>query len=79
MSEVTAQVAMVALRSGRTLNSMCSKRQGKEGWITYRSQFQAYYAIHPEYASEANALQVENTKAMNARKGPPLTHCVVVI
>jgi len=75
MTEETAQAVMIALRAGRTLNSICSKRCSNGEWIEYRSRFEAYCAQNAEYAAQAGELQVENTKAANARKGRPVTFC----
>jgi hypothetical protein len=76
MSDEDAQAVILAQRGGRTLNSICSKRNANGGWITYRSRYLAYCGLHPGYAVESEALQIENTKAMNARKGRPLKFCM---
>ena len=41
MTEEMSIAVMAALRAGRTLNSICSKRRSNGGWITYRSRFEA--------------------------------------
>jgi hypothetical protein len=75
MTEETARAVMEALRAGRTLNSICSKRRGNRGWITWRSRFQAYCTLHPQYAG--GLLIERNAAAAQKRKGylRQRTHC----
>lgn len=77
MTEKTAQAVMAALRAGRTLNSICSKRRSNSEWIEYRSRFLAYCAQHPEYAAEADALIEKNAAVARKQKGylRQRTHC----
>jgi hypothetical protein len=82
MIDTKAQLVLIALRKGRTLNSICggrlNGRQAPGEKITDHCLFQNYCADHPEYSREANALLAENTKLAAARKGAPrrsLTHC----
>jgi hypothetical protein len=69
MAEETAQAVMLALRAGRTLGGICSKRRGNADWITYRSRFSLYCTLHPEYAAVAAPQIEKSAAAAQKRKG----------
>jgi hypothetical protein len=82
MTDIKAQLVLVALRKGRTLNSICcgrlNGRQSPGEKITDYCLFRNYCADHPDYSREALALLAENTKVATAKKGAHLrnlTHC----
>ena len=83
MDEETAGRVMAALRSGRTINSICNGRidgrRTKSERITYLHLYRNYCAQHPDFALEAGILQTKNAQAANARKGSlkrEMTHCI---
>jgi hypothetical protein len=82
MSEAKAQLVLVALRNGKTLNGICAGRangrytRGEK--ITEYRLYQNYCTNHPDFSREAQALLAKNTKILNAKKGAlrgNLTHC----